>query len=213
MVTDLNTLQYVFKIVKQVKKPIVKIYPNGTIIGTDEQLASLNILLSNYGQMFETDIPYIFNVTEFSAFMRTVKNCGENIKITFSPYGAQILNVKTKNICDRTLINYIDLSYDIDQLYNKVINYQMNKILLKQDNIQIDNYDMLSLKVADGAKMFYINGNYLMTSFNAIHPNTKSDIVNLVIRDCDEYSYIAEFSIHKKKENYILIEYLRFRKM
>ena len=213
MVADLNTLQYVFNLVRQVKKPIVKIYPNGTIIGTDEQLASLNILVPNFDLMIETDIPYIFNATEFSAFMRTIKNYEGNVKISFSPYGAKIINVKTKNVCDNTLINYIELNYDIDQLYNRVLSYQMNRILFNKDNIQVDNYDMLSMKVADGAKMFCINGKYLMSSFNAIHPSTKSDTVNLIIRDCDEYSFIAEFSIHKKKENYTLFEFLRFRKM
>ena len=45
MIKDRNTLEYIFTLVKQVKKPLVKIYPNGTIIGTDEQFASLNIYI------------------------------------------------------------------------------------------------------------------------------------------------------------------------
>lgn len=210
MVKDLETLQFIFNVVKQVKKPIVKIFPNGNIIGTDEQFASLNILMPNYN--INLDIPYIFNATEFSAFMRTLKN-NTNAELIFSPYDIRILNIDTKNVCDNTLTNYVDLNYDIDQLFNRTMQLQFNNVLFTKENIQNDNYDMFSLKVADGSKMFCIDEKFLMSSFNAIHPVTKSDSIDLVIRDYDEYSYTAEFIIRKKKGSYILREFLRFRKI
>ena len=60
---------------------------------------------------------------------------------------------------------------------------------------------------------FGVDKKFLMTSFNAIHPSTKTEKVDLIIRDSDIYSYTAEFIIHKKKENYDLHEILRFRKL
>ena len=71
MIKDRDTLEYIFKLAKQVKKPLVKIYPNGTIIGPDEQFASLNLLIPEVIN-YHIDNPYIFRLTELSAFMREI---------------------------------------------------------------------------------------------------------------------------------------------
>ena len=207
MITDRHTLEYIFELVKWVKKPLVKIYPNGTIIGTDEQFASLNILLPESVNL-EIDIPYVFRNTELSAFMRTLLN--ENGILKFTPY-----EIITKIGRDDyiSVSNHLELSYNFDELYNKIISTENYKILYKEEDLQTSIPEMFSMKVSDGAKMFNINKEFLMTSFNAIHPATKTDRVELIIRDCDIYSYIAEFIIHKKKLKYQLHEYIRFRKL
>lgn len=202
MIKDIDTLLYIFSLCKYVKKPLIKIFPDGRIIGTDEQFSSLNIL--DIEANYNVDIPYVFKLTELSSFMRALQTT--NKKVVFSNY--EILINKVASIT-----NYINLSYQFDELYNRVMSLQNNYILYSQENFQDIVPDMFRLKVADGAKMysFGVDTKFLMTSFNTIHPANKSDKVDLIIRDCDIYSYIAEFIINKK--GYVLHEFLRFRKL
>lgn len=211
MIKDRNTLDNVFKIVKQVKKPLVKIYPMGQIIGTDGQFASLNILILEEFNV-NIDIPYIFNSTELSSFMREISKYDELLK--YSQYDITMeIKDRIKNVETISLINHIELGINFDELFNKVMSIQYKKVLYKEENIQSLVPDMFYMKVNDGSKMFCIDKRFLMTSFNAIHPANKTDRVDLIIRDYDEYSYVAEFIIYKKKDKYQLHEFLRFRKI
>ena len=71
MITDL--LEYIFTLVKRVKKPIVKIFPDGRVIGTDEQFSSLNMVLDYSGNMgVDIPCPFIIDTKEITAFMREV---------------------------------------------------------------------------------------------------------------------------------------------
>lgn len=207
MIKDRNTLDYIFTLAKQVKKPWVKIYPNGLIIGTDEQFASLNVLIPEVVN-YQIDIPYIFKVSDLSAFMRTI---GSETKLLYNPY--EIIYMDNKNPVN--IENHMELSFQFDELYNKVINLQSLPIIYQEENFQTTVPEMFSMKVSDGAKMysFGIDKIFLMTSFNAIHPSNKTDKVDLIIRNCDYYSYTAEFIINKKKDRYRLHEFLRFRKL
>jgi hypothetical protein len=198
--------------VKYVKKPIVKIFPDGRVIGTDETFSSLNMVLDF--SVMGSDIfpcPFIFDSREITAFMREINKDYDFYNPLFEfPYKFRTTN--RKDILE--LYNHVEMNYRIDELYNRVISQELTKpILYRDENIQSSVPEMFSLKSSDGAKMFNINKHFLMTSFNAIHPASKSDKVNLVIRDSDMYSYTAEFMIYKKKENYTLHEILRFRKL
>ena len=212
----INLLEYIFTSVKRVKKPIVKIFQDGRVIGTDEQFSSLNIILNYSDNSMGADIipcPFIINTKEITAFMREVSK-DYNYYKPILDYPYQFI---TTNKTDKLLLeNHLDVNYKIDELYNRVISQELNKpVLYTEENFQNTIPEMFSLKVSDGAKMyeFGVDKKFLMTSFNAIHPVTKSDKVDLVIIDSDAYSYIAQFIIHKKKENYSLIELLRFRKL
>lgn len=204
MIKDRNTLDYIFTLVKQVKKPFVKIYPNGTIIGTDEQFASLNILIPEV-ICYNISIPYIFKTSEISAFMREIGGCNNLI---YDPYEITMIDGKEKS----TLYNHAELSFKFDELYGRTLNIQSYPLIYQQENFQTLVPEMFSMKVSDGAKMYSFQ-TFLMSSFNAIHPSNKTDRVDLIIRDCDYYSYIAQFIIYKKKDKYQLHEYLRFRKL
>ena len=212
MIKDRNTLDYIFNLVKQVKKPIVKIYPNGTILGTDEQFASLNLLVPEVIN-YNITIPYVFISTEIAAFMREAEDpsC-----IVYGSYGIEYLKYDRGKIVDRVvLINHVEYGYQIDDLYTKAISTQSYPVLYNEENFQDTVPEMFSLKVSDGARIysFEVDRKFLMTSFNAIHPANKSDKVDLIIRDYDYYSYTAEFIIYKKKDKYKLHEFLRFRKL
>lgn len=205
MIRDRDTLDYIFTLSKQVKKPLVKFYPNGLIIGTDEQFASLNILVHE-NVNYNIDIPYIFRSTELASLMRAVAEKGV---YTYDKY-----YIIANDAVGTTVINHLELSYSFDEMYNKVMDIQRYKpILYKEEDFQNSANGMFTMKASDGAKMFTIDKGFIMTSFNAIHPANKSDRVDLIIRDNDFYSYTAEFIIYKKKDKYQLHEFLRFRKL
>lgn len=206
MIKNRETLEYLFNIVKQLKKPLVAVYPNGLILGTDEQFASLNIIVSDNINL-DIDNKYIFKMNEFNIFMR--ETAGNTLY--FTPYEIIYAGpVVTKEISN--LVNHFELDANFQNLYSAVIKSQDKPIIYEYENFQEVCPQMLSMKAADGAKQFIID-TFLMTSFNAIHPANKSDKVHLIIRECDIYSYYAEFIIYKKKANYQLHEYLRFRKI
>lgn len=204
MIRNLETLEKIFKLVKYIKKPLVKIYPDGRIIGTDEQFASLNVL--EIYTDFVIDIPYIFRTTEISAFMREITKTPGSL--SFNQFE---ISLNGKNVSE-VLINHLELNYKFDDLYNTVMISKNNQTLYNQENIQELSREMFDLKSSDGAKLFNIE-NFLMTSFNSIHPATKTDRVDLIIRDYDIYSFMGEFIIFKKKDKYELHEFLRFRKL
>lgn len=201
--TTIEILELIFKLVKRVKKPIVKIFPDGKVIGTDEQFASLNFLEDD--TMGILPCPFIIFTKDITAFMRDVSKDYSYHNPKFDcPY---LFTTNTGLVLE----NHIDLNYNIDELYNRVMSQVLTQpILFDEDNF--NNDDIFSLKVSDGAKMYQIK-NYLMSSFNSIHPVTKTDKVELIIRDYDQYSYTGQFIITKKKENYKLHEILRFRKL
>lgn len=211
----IELLEYILTCVKRVKKPIVKIFPDGRVIGTDEQFASLNMILDYCSTMCVDVIPcpFIIDTREINAFMRTVSRDYNYYKPVLDyPYGFKTTCKKDNLILE----NHIEMNYKIDELYNRVMSTEFNKpIIYEEKDIHNQYPDMFSLKASDGAKMFSlgIDRQFLMTSFNAIHPATKSDKVDLVIRNSDIYSYVVEFIIHKKKENYSLIELFRIRKL
>ena len=216
MIKDRETLEYIFTLVKQVKKPLVKIYPDGRVIGTDEQFASLNILISDTMEYY-IDIPYIIKSTEISAFIRELAKLEdpEDCKLVFTPYET-IMKYNGRYItASCSLPNHLELAFQFDELYNRVMSTRDYPILYTEEEFQKTVPEMFSLKASDGAVMysFGIDKRFLMSSFNAIHPANKTDKVSLIIRDYDIYSYTAEFIIYKKKDNYQLHEFLRFRKL
>lgn len=208
---DTELLEHIFTLVKRVKKPIVKIFPDGRVIGTDEQFASLNIVTSLCD--IPVPCPFVIDTKEISAFMREISKDEKGYYPKFDfPYLFTNIYLNSKLILE----NHLELNYRIDELYNRVVSHELTKpILYTEENFNKSIPEMFSLKVSDGAKMysFGVDKKFLMSSFNAIHPATKTEKVDLVIRDSDIYSYTAEFIIHKKKENYDLHEILRFRKL
>lgn len=214
MIRNRETLEYIFTLVKQVKKPLVKIYPNGTIIGTDEQFASLNIYIPECVNC-NLEIPYIFRTTEIAAFMRDIVEL--NTAMIFSEYEIVMPLTKLGRFVDIAksviLTNHLELNYRFDELYSKIIDLQSYPILHRDEDFQKYKPEMLSMKMSECSRMFSVDERFIMTSFNSIHPVTKSDRVELIIRDYDYYSYIAEFIIYKKKDKSQLHEFFRFRKL
>lgn len=211
MINDREKLEQIFALVKNVKKRIVMINPSGEIFGTDEQFATMNYIENENLIDFGIDIPYVFMTNEFSTFMRNIKELKTPIidnKHMICANGKSAFDINV-------LPNHLDLVYDFYDLYNTVSIYKDRPIIYTEENFQENNSEMLFMKSADFSKMFTfgIDMQYILTSFNSIHPVNKSDRVDVVIRDCDQFSCTAEFIIYKKKGNYKLHEFIRFRKM
>lgn len=206
---NIDILEYIFTMVKRVKKPIVKIFTNGVVIGTDENFATLNMIVNE--TYMDLPCPFIIDTKEITAFMREVSKDYNYYKPVLDfPY--RFITTSKRDLL--ILNSHMEFNYRIDELYNRILSQELLKPpVYIIENIQETIPEMISLKSSDGAKMYNIDKEFLMTSFNAIHPATKSDIVKVIIRDCDIYSYTAEFIIYKKKDNYELHEIIRFRKL
>ena len=55
-------INYIFALVKQIKKPLVKIFPDGRVIGTDESFASLNIITNNSDNNIDEVTKQVYNL-------------------------------------------------------------------------------------------------------------------------------------------------------
>lgn len=204
MINDINTLEYIFDLVKKVKKPMVKIYPDGKVIGTDLSFASMNMIMGS-DISYNITIPYIFISTELTAFMKFIQT--NKLPVEYTKFG-----IHNKEV---TLNNHLEWNSEFDNLYDRVMSNMTMPVLYKEEDFNKSIPEMFTMKASDGAKLYScgIDKQYLMSSFNAIHPATKTDRVDLIIRDLDFYSYTAEFIIYKKKDNYQLHEFFRFRKL
>ena len=209
MIRDIEGLSIFESLCKFIKKPIIAVYPDGRVLGTDESFCSLNMIISDKIMSdiidYNLEIPYIIICKEFTSFFKDALK--DYNSLLFNQYSIE------NRANNSSLVNNLHLNFDIERLYCKAMEHNQYPIIYRQDDIQNINPDMFKMKASDGAKMYTIDGKYIMTSFNAIHPVNKSDKVDLIIRDYDYYSYYAEFIIYKKKEKYELHEFLRFMKL
>ena len=127
-------LYNIFDLVKKAKKPIVKLYPDGRVVGTDLGFASLNTLDHN-NVPYNLPYPFIFINTEFSAFMREIQD--SNKPVIVDNYGIYFNDV--------VLTNHLEMSFEIDDLYGRVMHNITNEILYSHTNFEQVCQDMLSL--------------------------------------------------------------------
>ena len=138
-----DLLEQLFTMVKYVKKPIVKIFPDGRVIGTDEQFASLNFIPTYYN--LGVDIfpcPFIIDTKEITAFLREVsKDYDYHKPFLDLPYGFCTSGKNDKMVLE----NHIDLNYKIDELYNRVVSQELNKpVIYTEEDFQNSIPEMFS---------------------------------------------------------------------
>ena len=112
MIKDIETLENIFTLVKNVKKPLVKVYPDGRVIGTDEQFASLNIITTD-NINYNIDIPYIFRLSEITAFMRVIT---DRYQILYDKFYIE------DYISHTILTNHLEMNFDFF-ISNKIRNF------------------------------------------------------------------------------------------
>ena len=208
MVNNIEYLENMFRLVKLLKKDVVAVNSNGLILGTDYQFASISELVLFDDSYKPIHYSYIYNMKELSAFMKTIAECEKEygyVNLNYMPTGIFLTTNRSK-----TRMPYLQQYYTLENMQQLYLNYINAK---SQDVLHVIpefNHELLSMKSADGSKMFNVDG-YLMTSFNSIHPVNKSDNVELIFRYFDQYSYTAEFIIEKKKQKCEIHEMYRFR--
>ena len=185
---DINILEYLFKISKEVKSPLVYIKGND-LYGVDEQFVYLKH--TKVDNIYGIDIAFVSK--DMNAFLKNVdlneiKFVGQNI--LYSSF-------------DNTLeINNTDMIMNIERMImsiNNMTSYCTNKLLV--DNVRdIQEFEeIMAYKSADGAGIFRYD-KYVMSIYNNLIPVKKSDKLELVIYDLNERSFLSNFNIKRKKQ-------------
>lgn len=191
------------KIAKTMKRDLVYITPT-RMIGVDSGKCALSII------DIESDI-----VHPFAGKVAALLN--EKKKDSFIIKNAATFLYEYKKIDEDVYCNIFEqdkIMYDIMDSYNRLMNHLSHSTLIVTMQDLHLNEDFMNgtygIRADDGYKKNIIDGFYF-DHFTKMHCNSKSDKISLNIYDNDEYSYIYEFFIDKKK--YVVREYFRIRKL
>lgn len=184
---DINILEYLFKVSKEVKSPLVYIKGND-LYGVDEQFV--------YLKHTKIDNIYGINIAFVSKDMNTfLKNVDLN-EIKF--VGENILYSSFDNTLE---INNMDMINNIERMAMSIANmtsYCPTKLTVSNMRELEDFENIMTFKSADGIGIFRYQ-NYVMTLYNNLIPMKKADKLELTIYDLNERSFLSNFSIVRKK--------------
>ena len=172
----------IIKIAKSMKKDYVKVTPK-YILGTDVNTHTLSIIFMETGEEYMGTIAELEGkgVPEFSECMTE-----EILRDRFNHLLTQIAPIA---------------------LYGTVPPIEGFECLdISESDAFLDTCK--NIKSKDGAKMFKLDQNYIMSNFSSLHPINKSDKIYLTLYPRDEISFISKFVINKKK--YEIHEYIRY---
>lgn len=184
---DINILEYLFKISKEVKSPLIYIKGNN-LYGVDENFVYLKhtIIDNIYG------IDIAFKTNDMNAFIKGVDL--NEIKLV----GSNILYSSFDNTVE---INNNDMIMNIERMImniNNMTSYCNNKLLVSNIR-EIEEFEnILAYKSAQGIGIFRYQ-NYVMTIYNNLLPVKKADKLELMIYNINERSFLSNFSIIRKK--------------
>lgn len=191
------------KIAKTMKRDMVYITPT-RMLGLDSGKCALSII------DIESEIPVSFAG-------KTAALLNEKKKESFLIKNASTFLYEYKKLDEDLYCNLFEqerIINDIMSAYNRLMNHLSTATLIctmvdlhLNDDFMNGTY---GIRADDGYKKNIINGFYF-DHFTKMHCNSKSDKVSLNIYDNDEYSYIYEFFVDKKK--YVVKEYFRIRKL
>lgn len=176
---------------------------------TAAKIMKPDILYCNQAHIYSTD----FNFTHIKTIERA---SAFNFELMFDFNAANAFLKKLSQtdhlIIDRNIIidphdvsNYIPLinllsftKQKINELMSEI--QTCSKLSVYSDLMSSDQEFVrcASAKTADGLQM-YRKDNYFMALFSGLLPINKSDVVNLSIFDSTKFSFIARFTVIKKK--------------
>ena len=155
----------------------------GIIYGTDNNFVHLKII---------SDIQYnwsdmLFYSRDLSEFMKRINDISDT-EITYFDISTFI----------RMQYQYTDVFND---LIHSAIRYIDNTISFSNEDLRKnDNFnEIMTMKAGDGIGLLKLSKRYILTLYNGLLPINKSDKVKVYIRDIDDYRYLANFTIIKKK--------------
>ncbi len=196
----------ILKLCRAIKKPNVVI-SKGCIRGSDTEYTTLNVV---YADIDIGDYVYSVEVTSLASIAQVIKH-EQDGKIEFDRYGIHYYDIANK--CIISAMNIANIYLKISSMYQRIIGYEVLPIIYQTNDIRVDENinSLFSIKAKEGMKFGSIDGVFILSFFNSIHPITKSDKVSLIIYDISKYAICAKFIIQKK--DIVIYEYIGFRKM
>lgn len=191
------------KIAKTMKRDMVFVTPT-RMLGLDVGGCALSVI------DIESDI-----CVPFAG--KTAALLNEKKKETFIIKNASTFLYEYKKIDDDLYCNLFDqekIMADIMVSYNSLQDrLSKSRLLCTLPDLHLNEEFMnatYGIRAAEGYKRIVIGG-YYFDCFTKMHCISKSDKVSLNIYDADQYSFIYEFFVDKKK--YVVREYFRIRKL
>ncbi len=176
-------LKIIYELAKTLKCEIIKI-SNNCIYGTDCNFAHLKTIIDL--DKLDIDLDIIFYIKDLADLLKN----NEFINDSQSIY----------------IFNHLQIHYEFLDSFNKLIenvyfysihiptSYNNKDLKSNEDFIKINE-----MKSADGIGLLKLSNDYILTMFTGMLPVNKNDKLELLIKDIDEYRYLTEFIIDKKK--------------
>lgn len=184
---DINILEFLFKISKEVKSPLIYIKGND-LYGVDEQFVYLkHTVIDN---IYGINISFVSN--EMNTFLKNVdlneiKFVGKNILYSSFDNTIEINNNDMINNIERMIMSI-----------NNMTSYCNNRLVVNNMREIQEFENILAYKSADGIGIFRY-GKYAMTIYNNLLPVKKADKLELTIYDLNDRSFLSNFSVVRKK--------------
>lgn len=146
---------------------------------------------------------YIVNARELSAFIKTIMLESE---FEFEDYGFYKI-IRTMN--GELRFNALFTNRINTSILPNTINILSERFpLIPETEITSELVNVIALNSKDGS-IGFIYKNFYMTLFSGIISASKSDKIFITIFPCDNFSFIANFKVKKKKfDQEIIIRYL-----
>ncbi len=166
---------------KALKCDIIRVRDK-TMYGTDNNFVHLRVIKSDLNNKFPDMIFYSRDLFEFMKLLQ------------FTP-----------DISDINMSKFITIHYEYTNMFENLIktvsHHTFRIISFYNDDLKSDdNFNTINaMKAGDGIGLLKLSERYILTLYNGLLPINKSDKVEVCIRDIDDYRYLANFTIVKKK--------------
>jgi hypothetical protein len=193
-----SELLYINEAAKALKQKVFKIY-NNTLIGMDninDYVIYVDLDAKIYHNIDFNN--FIINLRELSAFVKTIMLESE-FELRNKEDGIYCINTMNGEL---NLINRVDLKSKVIPENQLAYVKSISNICIPLENEYIINNDiseLFSMKRDSGCIYYNYKNKYYISLFSGILPLNKSDKVSLTIYPNDNHSFIAKFSVMKKK--------------
>lgn len=198
---------YLNEAVKTLKQKNVAVY-NGYVIGLDNIEQYVRYIQLDYNLISNTffTIKAVINSVDLSIFVNSMTTESCFVYDPYNSHGTIFKNLKGFGLVlynNRNVLRYAMSKLGMCQQYD----YKYKDVPMT--NIDEDIVNLKSMRKMDGAFHLIHNGHWI-TMFPGLLPMVKSDKVYLSIYDTSETSFVAKFTVKKKKfDVYVYLAYLK----
>ena len=195
----------VYTVAKTLKSSFVVIY-KGMILGTDENINYLAVTYHEYYDNAPEDSTiYCYEKNELAKFFKQYENINVQVSLEHGILYGNNGAIYPMIFQQRFAKQVVDKYYTIHTKTVISIPSFYASDLRGDETIET----LIQMKKSDGIVKYMPDDKHMMTLFSTMLPVNKSDGLKLEIYDVDEFSFIAKFTIIKKK--YTITKYFRFR--